>query len=382
MRQVTTLSQNIFSQRAAKAIEAQPVRKKVFLAELELIDDTKIGYKGSEIKLTKSAFADLLKILKIPQAFIKRFGEMMADKPEAKQNFINSIKNVMTTKGSGASTVTLVLSKETRQIIAVHKSSRNLISNGGVIDLVSQVIDKNGLDVVDFSIGKNGEVAINALDTKSQWDVQGLKDEVFQGGVSFVNNPKNGFIVSPYINRLVCANGMVSRGFEEQFKLTSVDGNEMQKFFSDLANLAKTGYRPERFVERVGEATKLKASLSEMYKVKNAIKNAAPNITKEELENWVPVMWTEAAYKRIGVDTALLRQPQLKNARTDTSLWDLINGLTHFASHRNGFGVDEISDYTRRGLQMLAGQLLADDHDMANFVRNPFSDSYQAKNAY
>jgi len=367
---ITTLSSSIFSQRAAEAIEAQPIRRTVRLAEIELMDEDKILYKGTQIRIDKSAFGDLLKILKIPQAFIKRFGEMMAEKPEAKRNFINTIKNVMTSSGSGGTTVTLVLNKTDRNIIAVHKTARNLISNGGMLDVVNRVIDENGLDIVDFSIGKNGEVAVNAVNLKSQWDIDGLKDEVFHGGVSFVNNPKDGFIVSPYINRLVCANGMVSRGFQEQFKLTSTDGDSMQKFFSDIATLAKTGFRPELFVSRVQEAHSLKASLAEMFKVSRAIKGAATDITKEELESWVKLNYTTSAYHRIGVDTHLLTSGQLKNAKTDTSVWELINGLTHFATHDNGFIID---DYTRRALQITAGQLLTDEHDMANFVRNPFT---------
>lgn len=382
-KKLVTLSQNIFKDCAENAINKQPIRKEVYLAEIELLSKDKIGYKGSEIAMSKEAFSDLLKILNIPQAFINRFSEMMAEKPQARQQFINTVKNVMSNRGSGSSSVSLVLSKESKQIIAIHKNVRNLISNAGMLDVVSKVVNDNNLSVVDFSVSNNGEVVINTVDQKSEWGIDGLKDEVFTGGVSFVNNPKNGFIISPYVNRLVCANGMVTRGFGEQFKLTSVSGNEMQKFFSDLANLAKTGYRPEKFVERVEEAHELKASLAEMYKVKAAIKNAVPDITKEELENWVPLIYTENAYKRIGIEPHLLRQAQLKNARTDTSVWDLINGLTHFATHNNGF--NNISEYERRRLQMEAGRLLTDDHDMANFVRCPFmtnGEYVQAKNAY
>lgn len=366
---IITLGSTVVSERSAKAIEAQPLRKTVHLAEITLIDDKKIGYKGSEIKISTSGFADLLKILKIPQAFIKRFGEMMKEKPEAKRQFINNIKNVMSTQGSGSKTVTLVLSKENREIVAVHKTARNLISNAGFLDVVNQVIDDNNLDVVDFSVGSSGQLAINAVDLKNQWDVNGLKDEVFSGGISFINNPRNGFVVSPYISRLVCANGMMSRGFQEQYKLTSTDSQAMQKFFADMNRLSKTGFKPEAFTERVAEARDLKCSLHEMYKVKTAIKNAAKDITPEELESWIPVKETEAAYHRIGVDTHLLRAGQLKNARTNTSVWDMINNLTAFATHDNGF---ELDDYKRRQLQMTAGQLLTDEHDMSNFVRNPF----------
>jgi hypothetical protein len=136
-----------------------------------------------------------------------------------------------------------------------------------------------------------------------------------------------------------------------------------------MSNLAKSGFKPDQFVERVSEARDLKCSLSEMYAVKSAIKGVVKDITTEELEAWVPVKFTEAAYHRIGVDTHLLRAGQLKNARTNTTVWDLINGLTHFATHDNGFDID---DYNRRRLQMTAGQLLTDEHDMANFVRSPF----------
>lgn len=366
---IITLSQNIFSDRAQEAIDSQPVRRTVHLAEIGLIDENSISYKGTALKISKQGFRDLLKILNIPKQFINRFSEMMQERPEAKKQFINTIKNVMATSGKGSSTVTLVLSKKEKQIIAVHKNTRNLISNGGMLDVVSRVIDENGLDVVDFSVGDNGEVAVNAVYQKKQWSIDGLKDEFFNGGVSFVNNPRDGFIVSPYVNRLVCANGMVGKGFEETLKLTSTDGNAMQKFFADIANLASTGFRPSRFIEKAQEARRMKASLAEMFKISNAIKGAAKDITKQELERWVPVSYTTSAYHRIGVDTHTLRKGQLQNAKTDISVWDLMNGLTHFASHDNGF---EIDDYSRAKLQMIAGQLLTDEYDMSNFVRSPF----------
>ncbi len=74
---ITTLSQSIFSERAALALQKQPLRRTVNLAELEIIDDEKIAFKGAPIKISKSAFKDLMNILKIPTAFIQRFGEII-----------------------------------------------------------------------------------------------------------------------------------------------------------------------------------------------------------------------------------------------------------------------------------------------------------------
>jgi len=366
--QIITLGQNIFDARAKESIDKQPLRRTVNLAEIELVDDTQILFKGSPLKITKSAFVDMMKILKIPTAFISRFNEIMDDKPEAKRNFINTIKNVITSKGSSGRTVTLVLSQEDRNIIAVHKTNRNLISNASFMDVVGQVIDENKLSTIDFAVDSAGRTVVNTLDMNSDFNVGGHKDEYFHGGVSFSNDPKNGFIVSPYVNRLVCANGMVGKSFQEVYKLTSTDAVTTQKFFGDLAALAKKGFKPETFVTRVEEAMELKASLAEMYQVKNVIKKVVPEIKPIEMETWLPIKATEAAYARINVDTKLLRSGQLKNARTGTSVWELINGLTSFSTHHNGF---EISDYDRRVLQVEAGKLLTNEHDMSNFVRTP-----------
>ena len=367
---ITTLSQKLFSDRAKEAIDKQPLRRTVHISEIEILDDQKISWKGKPLALSTKAFSDLMRLLNIPVSFVKRFGEMTKEKPEAKRKLISTIKNIMNSTGTGGTTVTLVMSLETKEIVAIHKDNRSLISNKGFIETISKVINDQGLETVDFSISSDGDVSVNTIDIKSQFGIEGMKDEVFTGGIAFNNTPKSGFIVSPYISRLTCANGIVSKDFSETLKLTSIEGSAMQKFYADMAKLAKCGYKPENFINRVKEARSLKASLSELYGAKNKIKNVCGDITAEEMESWIPIKYTEQAYARINIDTKLLRQGQLKNAATNVSVWDLINGLTHFASHDNGFDVDE---YNLRGLQIEAGQLLTSEHDMANFVKSPFS---------
>ena len=382
---LTTLSGGQFQKREKEAIERQPLRRDVHVSELEIIDDEKITYKGQPLKVTPKAFSDLMKLLNMPIKFIKKFGEATQSNPEAKRKLIGTIKRLMSTTGTSGSKVCLVLSVETKEIVAITKNSRNLISNDNFLKTVKNVMSNNKLETVDFSISGDGDVTVNTVDTDSQFGIEGLKDEVFTGGITFMNSPQNGFVVTPYINRMWCANGMSSTAFSETHKLLSTDTNAMQKFYHDMAELAKNGYKPDIFVERVREARQLKASLAEMYSVKQRIKNVCKDITPEEMESWVPVKYTEAAYHRINIDTKLLNKAQLKNASTNTSVWELINGLTHFASHDHGFNA---SEYELRALQVEAGALLTNEHDMANFVRNPWStninkeDHYQARNAY
>jgi hypothetical protein len=64
-----------------------------------------------------------------------------------------------------------------------------------------------------------------------------------------------------------------------------------------------------------------------------------------------------------------MSKEQMKNARTGTSVYDLVNGLTNFGSTDYGF---KISDYDQRKLQLEAGRLLTKKFDMANQVKSPF----------
>ena len=365
MPQLVSLADALVQERMQQAIETQPIRREVALQQITIIDNETLEYNGHRVKITNSAFKDLMSILKVPTAFVERFKGIVG--PDAQKKFINTIKNVMASNGSR--NVTLVLNPKTMVIVAVHKTNRNLISNSTAIGFIHNIINDAGLDVADFSVNSdNGGIAVNAFSTNMRFDVPGMKDEHFIGGISFTNNPSNGFQVSPYINRLVCANGLVTRGFEEQYKLTKLDDAEMNQFLMHLKELRKNSFQPFGFVDAVRLTNGTNASLHEMHTAANAIWSVA-DVSKEDMEAWVPLKSTEQAYNRIGVDAEALDAAKMKNAKTGTSVWELINGITHFATHDNGI---EISDYDRPRLQVVAGQMLTKKLDMENIVRSPF----------
>ena len=113
----------------------------------------------------------------------------------------------------------------------------------------------------------------------------------------------------------------------------------------------------------------IKASLSEMenaYQLIRSFSDAAFN----EVEAWIPYQETREAFHRHGVDTVTLSNAQKKCAKTGTTIWELINGMTHFATHDNGFKID---DYDRSRLQVSAGGVLSKPTwDMSNIVSTPF----------
>jgi hypothetical protein len=161
---------------------------------------------------------------------------------------------------------------------------------------------------------------------------------------------------------------MVTRGFEEQYKLTRLDEAEMNRFMEHLQSLRHNSYQPFGFTDAVRLCANTNASLHEMEFAANAIRNVA-DVDYDMLQEWVPVKSTNQAFARIGVDTQILDAAKKKNAKTGTTVWDLINGITHFATHDNGI---QLTDYDRRRLQVVAGQMLTKVPDMSNMVRTPF----------
>ena len=360
----TTLSQDVFNSTAKKAIEIQPIRKEVSLKNLEVVNDKTIAVEGMQIPMSNQAFKDTIKAVGLPVTFDKSFTGAFGEK--ARQQLINRLKSSMAAKGQ--TTVSLVVSPETKSIIGVHKSPKDLISNESFLKTASQVIDQHGLEVNNFTVNDEGNIFISTSSPKNQWGMQGLKDEDFFGGVSFINNPKDGFQVSPFLYRLVCANGMIGKSFEETMKLTSFDSRAMEGFFNEINAMAKAGFKPEKFEAQVRNAINTNASLFEMEEAYHMMK-AYSGADYKELEAWVPLQKTRARYHASGLDTIIMSKEQKKNAKTGTPIWDVINGLTHFSTHDNGFRID---DTDRRRMQVEAGRMLTKEYDMANIVKSPF----------
>jgi len=366
MPKYTTISQSEYDRMSDLAIKNQPIRKQVALRDLEVASDSVLKYQGRFIGMSSQAFKDICKIVGLPVQFNNTFKENFGEK--ARQQLINRLK--VATAGKGNTSVSLVLSPETKTIIGARKDSSDLISNKTFLDNTTSLIDQYGLEVNSFSTNSEGGVVINASSPTNHWGLKGLKDEEFFGGVTFTNTLKNGFEVSPYIHRLICANGMIGKSFEETMKLGSFDNpNKSAEFFSQLNQMAERGFRPHLFEEKVRKAMETPSSLAEMGEAYELIRGLS-GADYKDLESWIPYQGTRKRFHDAGIDTIPMNPEQRKGAKTGTSIWDVINGITHFATHDNGFKLD---DYDRRRMQVEAGKLLTKKtYDIHNLVPSPF----------
>ena len=347
---ITTLSNQLIEQRKVQTLEAQNLRKVVPFRDINLIDVESIEYQGSKINITKSAFKNLLGLLGMSNQFAQKFETLFTK--EAKAQFINTMKNAMASNSGRLSEVTLVLNPVTKTVVAITKKEEFGISNQQFMQVAENIIDNQSMDVTNWSIDPGtGIITINAFNPKANFAVQGLSDEVFTGGVTFQNSPKDGFQVLPYVNRQWCTNGLTTAFAQEAYTLNSLDQGSMEKFFENLNGLRKNNFAPTGFADRVRAAHNTPASLHELQFAHNLIEPFAG----ERVDNWIPLAENMNAFYRAGFET--LSTEQLKHAKSNTSVWDVINGVTHFATHGAQIIDTNMQDYNASELMVKSGNL-------------------------
>ncbi len=363
---ITTLSTAVIEKRKKETIQSQNLRKVVPFREIELIDTSMIRYKDRYINITHNAFKHLLSMAGLSQSFSKKFDKLFS--PEAKSKFVNTMKNAMASNSGKLNNVTLILNPSTRQITGITPGTEQTISNQLFIDLAERLIDKHNFDVTNWSTNpETGIVRINAFNPKAKFQLEGLSDEVFTGGISFSNSTHGGIIVNPYVNRMWCDNGMTTGLAQESFYLNSLDSISMERFNENLARLEANNFAPSTFNERVRAASNTHASIAEMTWAHNQISRWAGDAA----EGWIPLMNNLDAYKKINMGN--MTHAQMKGAKSNQSVWSVMNGLTHFATHGMDIVDGGMTESAQTHLMVQAGNFFGKNNfDHENHMPNPF----------
>jgi len=363
---ITTLSNNVIDQRKEETLQAQNLRKIVPFRDINLIDTESIEYQGQRIGITKQAFKGLLGLIGMSQSFAKKFDTLFT--PEAKAQFINTMKNAMSSNYGKLNEVTIILNPVHKKIIGITKGTQQSISNSQFLGITENLIDKHGFDVTNWSTDPTtGIVRINAFNPKAEFAVKGLSDEVFTGGVSFSNSPLKGFQVMPYVNRMWCANGLTTSLASESYTLNSLDNVSMEKFQENLQELRSNNFAPSGFGDRVRAAHNTHASVNEMQWAHNQIAKHAG----ERADQWIPLQENLNAYNKM--DITNMDSNQMKGAKTNQSVWSVMNGLTHFATHGRDLIQSSMQDADSTQMMVQAGNFFGKkSFDHENHMPNPF----------
>jgi len=346
MASITTLSQSVFAIRKDEAIRNQVMRKEMYLSEFQVSGDS-IIVDGVAIQMSPNAKAKLLTRLRIPKAFAERF------KGEFGDEGLSQLLSMM--KGQKDLLLTLIVDTKSRMITDFLPEGYASISNESFVDFTERYIDQYNLGVTHFGSNEGGGAIINTISQNGIFRVPGMDDEIFQTGVSFRNDPIRGLEVSPFLNRLVCTNGMTSNLFEERFQLMNLSDKKINEFNEHMLNLAANNFQPSQFAEKIRMANETEASLSEVQTAMNNILSVDKNVQYDFAQRFVPLEKAMRAYNDHGVDTTQLTKKQMESASSGMTVWQVVNGMTNFASNQTKVN---ISDATRGKLMIQAGNIL------------------------
>ena len=361
MPQIQTLSNEVIQNRKAETLNSQSIRKTVAIRDIDLIDDKTIEYQGKRLEITTDAFKGLMKIIGMSQTFAKKFESLF--NTETKAKFINTMKNAMATQ---LNEITIILSPTTKRIVGFSKKATDLISHERFIGLADRLIDQHGFEVANWGVdGNKGSVTINAFNPKASFGVNGLSNEVFQAGITMKNSPLGGIQVMPYVNRLWCANGCTTAMAAESYALANLSGDSLEKFHEHMQQLRRNNFVPTGFQDRVKEAVNTPASMRELSWAHNQIKRHVG----DKADNWIPLSENESAYTKANIG---IIDP--KAAKSNQSIWSVVNGMTHVATHAPDLFAMNMQDKDSTELMVQAGNLLGKQWNFQSATRSPFAE--------
>ena len=351
MKELTTLSPTAFALRKDEAIRNEVMRKEISLSEFNVIDNTHIEVDGVSIELTPFAFKRLLGRLRIPTAFANRFESGFGS--DGLQQLVQMMKTMKSSKND--QTVTLLVDPRAKKITNILPAGYASISNEAFIDFAEGYINQYGLEVKDFGSDPNGGATINCISPNGVFRVPGMSDEVFNTGVTFRNTPTRGLEVSPYLNRLVCSNGMTSTSFSETYGLHELTDKSISEFNDHMISMASTGFQPVGLADKIKMANNTDASIAEVQRAMSAMLSTDKKIDFEYMQRYLPINRVMKAYSDIGAEPSTFTTKQLQNAKSGLSIWEVVNGITNFASNDERYNID---DHKTGNLMVSAGNLL------------------------
>ena len=337
MQSLTTLSQSAFDVKKAEAINNQLMRKEITLSELNVIDNNHIDVDGVKIEVTDKAFGKLLGRLRIPKAFAKRFSDGFGN--DGLRQLITMMKSAKSSRNE--QTVTLLVDPNSRKITDILPAGYASISQESFIDFASRYIDQYNLGVTHMGSSQYGGTQINCVAPQGMFNVPGMTNEVFNTGVTFRNTPTRGLEVSPYLERLICANGMTSTAFAENYGLHNLNDKNINEFNEHMIRMAATNFQPVGLADNIKKANSTDASLAEMQRAASSILSLDKAVDYEYVQKYIPVERAFKAYSQLGADPNTFTKAQMKNAKSGMSVWDLVNGMTNFASNDTKFNINE-----------------------------------------
>lgn len=342
------------------ALASEPLMRKISLADVAIVNDDTLMVSGARIKATQNAMNSLARIIGVPPALSNSFSTAYGK--DSKQRLLELQRAAKLVSKAKKVSLTLIANPKSLQIEGI-LSDASILPFETYFDVFEKMVDSHNLEIENFGVSSTGSLYISTVNKANEFQVGNLKDEHFHPGFTLSNDIRVGTTLDSYLYRLVCSNGMVGKGFGNQL---AYNPESMNDFFDKLNELKNNGYIPVGFQDKVKSATTTKASYAEVKWGADLIAKSSEDMKRIYVDKYIPHDEIRNKFAAKGVDVGKFNSQQQKNAITNVSVWDVVNGVTDFASHDYGFN---LTADKKKQLQTEAGMMLAKgSYDTQNLV--------------
>lgn len=332
------------------AMRNEPLAYKCSLTDIDIVDENHIKVKGFTLPCNPNVLKDFGKILKVPQNFLKDFETSFGK--DGKLRFINFLKDAVSLNRNKI--ISIIGDRQSKRILGI--ASGDFMPYEMYFRIFDELMNKHEFEIKDM-VFDNNRLAINAILRKGQFNVGGVDQENFFPGFTFRSDLAKGTTLDSYIYRLVCSNGMIAPDHNDPINF-GPDGTlgspTAEDFFRRIDKLNENGLIPASFKDNVTKAINTNASFAEVKSAAFQLERTSER-AKPFIDSFIPINSIKSQLGAKGIELSKLNANQEKSIITGVKIWDLVNGITDFASHDYGFDVNPSS---KIGLQIHANAIL------------------------
>ena len=379
------ISQQEFDDARKKAIENEPLAKKIKISDIELVEnsykDNVIKLAGKPVAVGRSFFNQLGEVLNISRGMTRDL--TLGDKSgnELLPKMIEAMKTVKANIGNGQE-ITVIGNPTTNTIVGITEKPYTRIPNGDLFNIADSIANRHsGVSISGVKVTDGGDVHIKFLngDNHPFKPVGGPDggDETFKFGFGLSNgmsitkrggpSGNGGMITSieDYMMRQVCSNGAIGFSAASAFKLKGLDQGSIKKMFEHIHEMEKNNFVPFKFQEMMDIAGHTNASYSEVEKAFKLVMDCIPKYDNDALRQHAKMELAKSYFPGLvhaniklatkGIDPMRLSDEEKKFVKTNQSVWDLINSITWLGSHE-AYGISDPHVLQVAGAKMMAKQ--------------------------
>lgn len=354
------------------------LKKEVSLGELTLLSDSLIRYKDLTMEMTETAFKSLIKLLGLTQGTVKAFGSILS--PDFKMKILELMRTACATDSKKA--IVCLMCNSNGLICDIRRSKNDVVlTNSAFLTLFEEVIAMHpGMEIKTMAFTKAGNVEITVVNRYWEFNIGGLKDEYFNTGMTFINTP-DGCIINPFNERLTCTNGMVTQAKGMSLELRNSDVTSMNGFFDAVRKIKNMDYFQTEFKKRAMIMMKTVASYAEMKNAHSCVVSHIDlhnmyemdaQVVRAKIENFIPVHYVESQYLKANVDLASLDKKIWADAKTNQTVWEVVNAVTDISSHSDRYNMPLVNGTNSVfAMQKMAGELtFKEKYDLETVLPN------------